>query len=146
MIDSEIWFEVLKTPKDLSAEEKMWLRTGYESQFVGQITNAMSLKTNLEYYFEMKYGVTRSQLDGRSKIKEINEPRQMIIHCLIRYSGLSKSETARHYNRDHATAIYSEKRIDNLLETEKLFRMKYVDMLNWVGLGTAATRLIKKYN
>lgn len=145
MISSDIWFEVLSEKQKLSEQEKMWLKVGYEAQFVGAKATKQSLRVNLEDYFDINHEIKPHQLRAKTRVREVVEARQMIFHCLRANTDMSLNEIGKYYGKDHATVLHGQRNVDNLLDIDKTFRIKYLHMLHWVGLGSVATRLGKRY-
>lgn len=145
-MDSNIWFEVLRMPDELSTSEKMWLRTGIvASQYVEE-GNKDFLMSILLAYFEKKYNLSLDSLKSGSRKEEIRLPRQMIMHCCATYGQMSLSKIGDVFSQNHSTVYHSKVVINNYIETDKVFRIKYVNMLRAAGLNIAAERLLSKYN
>lgn len=144
-ISSDDWFEVMGMPKKLTPTEAMWLKVGAEYSFIGKRSNSKMLKANLEDYFLVNYRITPEELKSKTRKRYILEARQIIMHCLRHNTEMSFEMIGNEYNRDHATAIHACKSINNLLETDKVFRIKYVNTLHYIGLSGSATEIINKH-
>jgi len=68
--------------------------------------------------------IPSESLKGRTRKHEIVLARQMIIYFLKKYTKESLLQMARHYGRDHSTAIHSIKTVNNFIDTDKNFARK----------------------
>jgi chromosomal replication initiation ATPase DnaA len=78
---------------------------------------------------EDHFGLPISFMKGRTRVPQIREPRQLAIHFIHKYSGLSIEKSSRILNRHHSTGIHSNKVIANEIATNKEYKRKY-DMLD----------------
>ena len=65
----------------------------------------------------------------RGHQRKFVEPRQLCIYLLRSKLNQSWHSLAFHFECNHATCIYGFKTIKNLLETDKEFRNKVIDLL-----------------
>lgn len=134
-INAEDWFSILKMPKKLSESEKMWLKTGFESQFLYKYKDYERLKNNIEDYFLITFGDSPKNIYARSRKRKLVEKRQMIHHCLKSNTKASLHKIGKDCGGlNHASVIHSIKNVDNLIEVDETFRIQYNDMLKSVGV------------
>lgn len=74
---------------------------------------------------EDHFGIPISFLKARTRVPEIREPRQLAIHFIHKYSGLSIEKSSRMLNRHHSTGIHSNKVIESELKTNEKYKRKY---------------------
>jgi hypothetical protein len=67
---------------------------------------------------------------SRSRKYEIREARQILIYVLYYFAKTTKSKAAAYVNRDHATGTYSINNVANELETNRIYKAKYLPFLN----------------
>ncbi|HPI31110.1 MAG TPA: helix-turn-helix domain-containing protein [Bacteroidales bacterium] len=75
-----------------------------------------------------KFGMTREQLTARTRKREIAEPRQVAMY-ILRGLGLSYAQVGSIFNKDHATAVYAKKHIENMLTYDRDFKAKVRGLL-----------------
>ena len=78
---------------------------------------------------EDHFGMPISFIKNRTRVPQVREPRQLAIHFIYKYSGLSIEKSSRILGRHHSTGIYSNKVIANELATNGEYKRKY-DVLN----------------
>ena len=71
------------------------------------------------------FGVSENMIKVKSRHRYLCEPRQLAMHFIHKYTGLSIPKSSRLLNRHHTTLIYTNKMIDNLLTTSSTYRSKY---------------------
>jgi len=69
------------------------------------------------------YGIDVQKLYKKSRLREIVEPRAVILY-LLRKNGMTYMKTGNIFNLDHATVIYHYKRVIELLQVDKAFRKR----------------------
>jgi chromosomal replication initiation ATPase DnaA len=80
-----------------------------------------AILTTLEEYTN----VSLASMKGRCRQANIREARQLAIHFIHKYSGLSMTKSARMMNRHHSTGIHTNKVIENELLTNKKYKSDY---------------------
>lgn len=71
----------------------------------------------------------------KSRRREIVEPRQVAQKIAHKHINLSLARIGWIIGRkDHATVLNSSKKIDNLIETDKIFREQYKEIITLYGL------------
>lgn len=65
-----------------------------------------------------QYLVTRKDLTGRSRARELVMPRQIAMYFIKQFTKLSLSDIGRIMNRDHATVLYSIRKVKDFIEIE----------------------------
>jgi len=83
---------------------------------------------------EDHFGLPISFMKGRTRLPEVREPRQLAIHFIRKYSGLSIEKSSRILNRHHSTGIHANKVIENELATNSEYKRKY-DVLDSIILN-----------
>ena len=71
-------------------------------------------------------GTTPKALKNHTRKDEIVLSRQFIFYFMRKYTNSSLSKIASYYNKDHATVIYAIKTIRDRVETDKIFRNKFI--------------------
>lgn len=68
-----------------------------------------------------------SLLDMRSRNRQANirEARQLAIHFIYKYSGLSLTKSSKMLNRHHTTGVHGNRVVANELETNKPYQRQY---------------------
>jgi len=74
---------------------------------------------------EEQTNVSLIAMKSRCRQANIREARQLAIHFIHKYSGLSLNKSARMLNRHHSTAIHGNKVVENELETNKPYQRQY---------------------
>jgi len=86
------------------------------------------IKPIVEFVSEW-YGITSRQLVAKTRKREILEPRQIAIWLAVKYTRMSKVAIGANIGgKDHATVLHSERVVDNLLETDKLYSKRFNEM------------------
>jgi chromosomal replication initiation ATPase DnaA len=88
---------------------------------MGLVERTEMIITALEDHF----GLPISFIKGRTRVPEIREPRQLAIHFIHKYSGLSIEKSSRILDRHHSTGIHANKVIADELATNSEYRRKY---------------------
>ena len=69
-----------------------------------------------------KTGVTREELLGKKRNKELVEPRQICIYLMWKNLNVPMSSIGKIFNRDHTTAIHARDKISELVKTDKIMK------------------------
>lgn len=72
-----------------------------------------------------QYNVSVIALKSSNRQANIREARQIAMHFIHKYSGLSLAKSARMFSRNHATLIHANKVIDCERATNKRYNQKY---------------------
>lgn len=75
-------------------------------------------------YFE----VSKNQLLGKDRKKELSYPRQICMYLLDNMLGMPNTSIGKIFNKDHATVIYCKNKIDKLLKSDKLLQTQIKDI------------------
>lgn len=75
-------------------------------------------------YFE----VSRNQLLGRDRKKELSYPRQICMYLLDNMLEMPYTSIGKIFNKDHATVIYCKNKIEKLSKTDKLLQTQIKDI------------------
>jgi hypothetical protein len=65
------------------------------------------------------------------RLRIYKEPRQIIMAVwaqTFKNKGVTLSTAGKVYDKDHATALHARKTVNNLLDTDKVFREKYAEV------------------
>lgn len=144
-INSNDWFNEITSRNKLSPSECFLLNVGEYYSDLSSKKNYTFIKGRLEMFFYDDRGVEPLELKTRSRKRELLEPRQMIMHCLLRNTDGSSTKIGHDYSRDHATALHAAKVVDNLIETDAKLRDDYIRMLRYINLNSKADAIRGKY-
>ena len=75
-------------------------------------------------YFE----VSKNQLLGRDRKKELSYPRQICMYLLDNMLEMPYTSIGKIFNKDHATVIYCKNKIDKLLKSDRLLQTQVKDI------------------
>ncbi|MGV8136471.1 MAG: helix-turn-helix domain-containing protein [Mangrovibacterium sp.] len=70
------------------------------------------------------FGVTVDQMKSPGRKRSGTEARQFAMWYRKKYTGGSTTVIGKYYGRDHATVFAAGKVVDNLMETDKVFKTK----------------------
>jgi chromosomal replication initiator protein len=71
-----------------------------------------------------RFEVTVKQMESKNRKREIVEPRQIVFYLLWRYSYSSLKTIGRYFNRDHTTVIHGRDTVQNLIDTDDVYRQE----------------------
>lgn len=71
------------------------------------------------------FGVSFESIKSNIRVRHIVEARQVLQYFLRKYTRLSLYEIGRITNKNHTTVLHSIKTVNNLKETDKLYREKF---------------------
>ena len=91
-----------------------------------KITNSEQLLENIALHF----GVSKSDITGSSRLKNISTARQLAMYIFKEDLGYSYSAIASLFSKNHSTIIYSVEKTANSLKTDS----KAIDNLNQIRL------------
>jgi chromosomal replication initiation ATPase DnaA len=74
---------------------------------------------------EEQTNVSIVAMKSRCRQANIREARQLAIHFIHKYSGLSLNKSAKTLSRHHATAIHGNKVVANEMATNKRYQRQY---------------------
>jgi chromosomal replication initiator protein len=69
-----------------------------------------------------RFNVTRKQLDSKTRLADIVEPRKILMYIINKEYGLGCDATGGLFNRHHATVLHASKSIAGFMEFDKDFR------------------------
>jgi chromosomal replication initiation ATPase DnaA len=72
-----------------------------------------------------QYNVSVIAITSRNRQSNIREARQLTMHFIHKYTGLSLQKSARIVSRDHTTLIHANKVIDCERATNKKYNQNY---------------------
>lgn len=77
------------------------------------------------------FGITPQEIEVKKRDRKVVLPRQLCHHFASNYGLGSLSAIGFRFGRkDHATVLHSNRTINNLKETDKVFRAQYEEILN----------------
>lgn len=91
------------------------------------------------------YGIEYYTMFKKSRKRTLVAARQMTIFLSRMFYGLSLSELADFFGKDHATAIHSIKTVTNEIETNRAKKSEYIQLLRMIReAGITRTKPMKK--
>lgn len=73
-----------------------------------------------------RYQITRADLEGRSRAREIADPRHLAIYLINEFTELTLRQMSDFIPRDHSTMLHSIKLIGDMLTYDNQTRNNYV--------------------
>jgi len=74
------------------------------------------------------FDVSKNQLLGRDRKKELSYPRQICMYLLDNMLQMPNTSIGKIFGKDHATVIYCKGKVDKLLKTDKRLQMQIKDI------------------
>lgn len=68
------------------------------------------------------FKVTEEEMKGKCRKRNLVEPRQIIMYMLYNKTARNLKSIGRLMNRDHATVIYANNTVKDLMDTDKLYK------------------------
>ena len=81
---------------------------------------------------EKKYGVKKSELTGKSRVKEIASARHIAIYLIRDLTEMSYPNIGKIFNRDHTTIIASEEIVRKKLSSDRTFEAAFNEIVKEV--------------
>ena len=78
---------------------------------------------------EKKYGVTKAELVGKSRVKEVAQARHITIHLIRTLTEMSLPAIGKLFNRDHTTVLSSLDTIDKKTASSNLFEAEINNLI-----------------
>lgn len=78
---------------------------------------------------EKKYGVSKSDLTGKSRVKEVAQARHVTIHLIRTVTEMSLPAIGKLFNRDHSTVISSLDAIDKKIASSGAFEAEINNLI-----------------
>ena len=72
---------------------------------------------------EKKYGVTKADLTGKSRVKEVAQARHVTIYLIRTITEMSLPAIGKLFNRDHTTILSSLDAIDKKIASSTAFEV-----------------------
>lgn len=113
---SRIKMEFLQKPKKIKSEK--FISNGEYDRIIEKVASVIC-----DYY-----QVTLDELKIKCREHEIVNPRQLIIYICFKDFRVTKKYLGKYFNQDHATAIHSIKKIQNIIDTESIAREKFTEL------------------
>ena len=80
-------------------------------------------------YIEDRRDLTVEAIDSKSRIRELVEVRQIMMHILRVYGDYTFKEVGRSFGgRDHSTAIHAKDTVYDLCDTDKAYKAKFEEI------------------
>ena len=80
-------------------------------------------------YIEDRRELTVEAIDSKSRIRELVEVRQIMMHILRVYGKYSFKEVGRSFGgRDHSTAIHAIQTVGDLCQVDKAYKAKFEEI------------------
>lgn len=80
--------------------------------------------SNIENIICIGEGVTPHEIHCKSRNGELKETRQIIMYFARKMTSMSWSQIAGYFDLDHATAMHAYNTIQNLIDSDRNFRLK----------------------
>lgn len=94
--------------------------------FAGTVLNTnISIPESLFSLIEQHYEISRDMLKSKSRKREVTDLRHIFLVLVKEFTPYGLAKIGAIVNRDHATVVHSQKKVDRLLETDKEFRQQY---------------------
>ena len=78
---------------------------------------------------EKKYGVSKSELISKSRVKEIAQARHITIHLIRTMTEMSLPAIGKLFNRDHTTVLASLDSIDKKMASSSAFEAEINNLI-----------------
>ena len=78
---------------------------------------------------EKKYGVSKAELVGKSRVKEVAQARHITIHLIRMLTEMSLPTIGKLFNRDHTTVLSSLDTIDKKMASSNLFEAEINNLI-----------------
>lgn len=78
---------------------------------------------------EKKYGVSKAELVGKSRVKEVAQARHVTIHLIRTLTEMSLPAIGKLFNRDHTTVLSSLDTIDKKMASSNLFEAEINNLI-----------------
>ncbi len=78
---------------------------------------------------EKKYGVSKTDLTGKSRVKEVAQARHVTIHLIRTVTEMSLPAIGKLFNRDHSTVISSLDTIDKKMASSSAFEAEINNLI-----------------
>ncbi len=138
--------EVLASIPDVVIDELQEAVIMREMALLGhKLTGIRSSVESIVRAVENEYGVSFAMIKEQTRKRHILEPRQIIMWALkeIRPT-MTLSSIAELFGKDHATVIHARKLVDQLIQTDQMYRERIFMILNNLGYRVAWDATDKK--
>jgi len=78
---------------------------------------------------EAKANRMLENLKGRSRVREINDIRQICMWVIRHGTSMSLHNIGAIFLRDHSTILYAISHVDNMIQTDRVYREKVEEIL-----------------
>lgn len=76
------------------------------------------------------HSVTHEELIGRDRHESVANWRNVVFYAMYRVYGFTSTETAKHFNRNHATVLSGAKRIKGFMDVDKYYKQEVLELIN----------------
>jgi len=87
-----------------------------------------------------------SEIKGKCRKREINDVRQTAMWMIRKGTSMSFYDVGKVFNRHHSTVLHAVKAVENMIETDNMYRGHVEQILNHIDspdINRAFTRLTK---
>jgi chromosomal replication initiation ATPase DnaA len=87
-----------------------------------------------------------SEMKGKCRKREINDVRQTAMWMIRKGTSMSFYDVGKVFNRHHSTVLHAVKAVENMIETDNMYRGHVEQILNHIDspdINRAFTRLTK---
>ena len=121
----QTYYNALAPYFTIDMSEARTFLTYYNSAFpVPEAKSDGELVDKLERATALVFKIEPELFKTAKRHRYISEPRQVLFHLLRKYTALSFSLIANRYNKDHATVLYGDRHIQDLLRFDGYLRTK----------------------
>ena len=78
--------------------------------------------------FYAKYGITKEDLIGKNRSREIAQARHISIYLIRKITEMSLPNIGKIFNRDHTTALASYETIEKRIKTDAILTLDIGEM------------------
>lgn len=73
-----------------------------------------------------QYGITARAMRSKNKKREVVDARQVAMVLILKHIPKANTKTVgQYFKRDHSTVVYAKRKVQDLIETDSLFRFKF---------------------
>ena len=70
------------------------------------------------------FNVTKKEMISKSRKRPFTDARQLAMYLINQHLNRTQEATGEIFDRDHATVIHALKKVNNIMDTEKNYRIK----------------------
>tara|TARA_R100000742_G_C4227724_1_gene49973 strand:+ start:24 stop:551 length:528 start_codon:yes stop_codon:yes gene_type:complete len=132
---ASIYKEVLESIPDIVIDELQEAVIMREMALLGHKLTGMKMSVeSIVRAVENEYGVSFAMIKEQTRKRHIVEPRQIIMWALKELRPtMTLNSIAELFAKDHATVIHARKMVDQLIQTDQMYRERIFMILNNLG-------------